>query len=304
MKILFTGATGLIGRAFIKRYAQQHTFHVVSRSNRLVNQHFHHAIQQGLIEHVDLAVLRDLNAYDAVINLAGEPIVDKRWTDQQKQRICQSRWDITQRIVDLIAVSSEPPAHFISGSAIGIYGRQAKSTDIVAIDEAFTDVHEEFAREICLRWETIALQAQSEQTRVCLLRTGIVLASDGGALDKMKLPFSLGLGGPVSSGEQIMSWIHIDDMIDGIAHVLATPALHGPINFTAPNPVSNKVFSKAYAKSLNRPCLFTVPKLALKVLMGESADLLLTGQYVVPKALLEHGYTFTYRDIDSAFNSL
>jgi hypothetical protein len=305
MKILITGATGLIGQAFIKHYAHLHTFHVVSRSADKVNQAFHHEIQQGVLEKVDLTLLNDLNAYDAVINLAGEAIVDKRWSDKQKQRICHSRWDITERIVELIKASSAPPEVFLSGSAIGIYGRQADTSQpIQPIDEQFSDYHEEFAREICQRWESIALQAQSELTRVCLLRTGIVLSPTGGALGKMKVPFSLGLGGPVSSGQQIMSWIHIDDMIQAMAHVLVSPALQGPINFTAPNPVSNAVFSKAYANSLHRPCLFTVPKLALKILMGESADLLLTGQHVVPKALLEHGYAFSHDEIDEALMSL
>ena len=305
MKILMAGATGLIGQAFIKHYSHVHTFHVVSRSADKVNHAFHHEIQQGVLEKVDLTLLNDLNAYDAVINLAGEAIVDKRWSDKQKQRICHSRWDITERIVELIKASSEPPEVLLSGSAIGIYGRQADtSQSIQPIDEQFSDYHEEFAREICQRWESIALQAQSELTRVCLLRTGIVLSATGGALGKMKVPFSLGLGGPVSSGQQIMSWIHIDDMIQAMAHVLVSPALQGPINFTAPNPVSNAVFSKAYANSLHRPCLFTVPKLALKILMGESADLLLTGQHVVPKALLEHGYTFSHVEIDEALISL
>jgi uncharacterized protein len=305
MKILITGATGLIGQAFIKHYAHLHTFHVVSRSADKVNHAFHHEIQQGVLEKVDLTLLNDLNAYDAVINLAGEAIVDKRWSDKQKQHICHSRWDITERIVALIQASSEPPEVFLSGSAIGIYGRQADTSQpIQPIDEQFSDYNEEFAREICQRWESIALQAQSELTRVCLLRTGIVLSPTGGALGKMKVPFSLGLGGPVSSGQQIMSWIHIDDMIQAMAHLLVSPTLQGPINFTAPNPVSNAVFSKAYANSLHRPCLFTVPKLALKILMGESADLLLTGQHVVPKALLEHGYVFSHDEIDEALMSL
>jgi uncharacterized protein (TIGR01777 family) len=131
-----------------------------------------------------------------------------------------------------------------------------------------------------------------------------VLAKSGGALGKMKIPFSLGLGGPVSSGQQIMSWIHIDDMVQAMGYLLTTPAIQGAVNFTAPNPVSNAVFSKAYADSLHRPCLFTVPKLALRVLMGESADLLLYGQHVVPKALLDHGYDFTHSDVNEALVSL
>ena len=301
MNILFTGATGLIGQAFIKRYADQHQFYVVSRSYSKVIQTFNDLIKTGRVEHIDLASLSDLNRFDAVINLAGEPIVDKRWNAKQKQKICHSRWDITQQLVDLCRASSHPPAHFISGSAIGIYGRQSADT---IINETFTDFHDEFSREICQQWEDIALQAASESTRVCLLRTGIVLAPTGGALGKMRLPFSLGLGGPVSSGEQIMSWIHIDDMLAGIAHVLAHHAIAGPINFTAPNPVSNKTFSQSYATSLGRPCIFTVPKVSLRVLMGESADLLLFGQKVLPEALTTSGYQFQYEHVDVALTAL
>ena len=301
MNILFTGATGLIGQAFIKRYANQHQFYVVSRSHSKVIEAFKDLVQAGRVEHVDITSFTDLNKFDAVINLAGEPIVDKRWSKKQKQRICHSRWDITQRLVDLCHASTQPPAHFLSGSAIGVYGHQPADT---LINETFTDFHEEFSRDICQQWEDIALQARSKITRVCLLRTGVVLSAIGGALGKMRLPFSLGLGGPVSSGQQIMSWIHIDDMVAGIAHVLDTDTIQGPVNFTAPKPVSNKTFSQSYAKSIGRPCIFTVPKLSLRVLMGESADLLLYGQKVLPDVLSASGYQFQFEDVDVAFAAL
>ncbi len=301
MNILFTGATGLIGQAFIKRYANQHQLYVVSRSANKVMEAFNDLVQAGRVTHVDIASLTDLNKFDAVINLAGEPIVDKRWSAKQKQRICHSRWDITQQLVDLCHASTQPPAHFLSGSAIGVYGRQSADT---LINESFTKFHEEFSRDICQQWEDIASQAASESTRVCLLRTGVVLSANGGALGKMRLPFSLGLGGPVSSGQQIMSWIHIDDMVAGIAHVLDTDTIQGPVNFTAPKPVSNKTFSQSYAKSLGRPCIFTIPKLSLRVLMGESADLLLYGQKVLPDVLSASGYQFQFEDVDVAFAAL
>ena len=144
--------------------------------------------------------LENLNDFVAVINLAGEPIVDKRWTEAQKGLIEHSRWDITQRLVDLIKASDTPPKVFISGSAIGYYGRQ----DDTKISEDFTEPHDEFSHQLCKKWEDIALSAQSEQTRVCILRTGIVLSRHGGALEKMLLPFRLGLGGPVASGKQYL----------------------------------------------------------------------------------------------------
>ncbi|MFQ3288767.1 MAG: hypothetical protein ACI93V_000987, partial [Alteromonadaceae bacterium] len=168
----------------------------------------------------------------------------------------------------------------------------------------YTDFNQEFTHDICKKWEAIALEASSEKTRVAILRTGIVLATNSGALAKMLPPFKLGLGGPISQGEQIMSWIHYQDMVAAILHIEKSKELNGPINLTAPFAVSNHHFSQALSSQLKRPCFFTTPTLLLKLLFGEMADLLLYGQNVVPTKLLDSGYSFKYPTIEAALTDL
>ena len=299
MHILMTGGTGLIGQSFIKRYADTHQFTVVTRDINRALQIFGELVAKDIVSFIRLDELASLKKVDAVINLAGEPIADKRWNAQQKQRICQSRWHITQALIDWLAGTQQKPSVVISGSAIGYYGRQGEQH----IDEHYTDIHHEFSHEICARWEEIAQHA-SDYTRVCIIRTGVVLSAQGGALAKMLMPFKLGLGGPVSPGTQGFSWIHIEDMIAGIAFLLNHDECAGVYNFTAPHPVSNKVFSKALAQRLRRPCIFTVPQFSMKLLLSEGADLLTTGQFVVPARLLDSGFTFDYPEVDKALASL
>ena len=297
LHIFITGGTGLIGAALIDNLLSKDTkVTVLTRDLE--------AARKKLPSHVELidslSTLQNLNAIDVVINLAGEPIVNKRWSDNQKQLLEKSRWDTTQQLVTLIEKSDTPPHTFISGSAIGIYGRQGNQ----AIDESFTQYHQEFSHSLCQRWEDIALKAQSDKTRVCVLRTGIVLSDKGGALSKMTLPFKLGLGGPIGAGDHYMAWIHLDDMVNGILYLIEQSSSQGVFNFTAPHPVSNREFSKALASAVNRPCLLFTPKIALKLAMGEMADLLIYGQNVVPKHLLDDGFTFLYEDINAALDSL
>ena len=290
--ILITGGTGLIGRTLVKSLHKQYAITVVTRDPnraiRLLGEH---------VKCITAEELRSVDQFDAVVNLAGEPIADKRWTDAQKARICQSRWKITQQLVDLINNSSNPPAVFVSGSAIGVYGRQGDTV----ITEEFTDFHDEFSREVCQRWEDIALEAN---TRVCILRTGVVLSDEGGALAKMLMPFRLGLGGPIGSGKQFMAWIHLDDMVNGIQFLLENDETKGVYNFTAPNPNTNHFFSLALAKRLERPCIFRVPAFVLKTLMGESSDLVLFGQKVVPQKLIDNGFKFAFPTLKTALADL
>ena len=290
--ILITGGTGLIGRTLVKSLHKQYAITVVTRdpnrATRLLGEH---------VKCITAEELRSVDQFDAVVNLAGEPIADKRWTDAQKARICQSRWKITQQLVDLINNSSNPPAVFVSGSAIGVYGRQGDTV----ITEEFTDFHDEFSREVCQKWEDIALEAN---TRVCILRTGVVLSDEGGALAKMLMPFRLGLGGPIGSGKQFMAWIHLDDMVNGIQFLLENDETKGVYNFTAPNPNTNHFFSLALAKRLERPCIFRVPAFVLKTLMGESSDLVLFGQKVVPQKLIDNGFKFAFPTLKTALADL
>ena len=242
----------------------------------------------------------DFNQTDVVINLAGESIADKRWSEAQKEEICKSRWQLTEQIAKAINQAKTPPKVFISGSAIGIYGRQSDTP----ISESFDNYHLEFTHKICQRWESLALGAKSELTRVCLLRTGIVLDANGGALKKMLPAFRLGLGGPISTGNQIMSWIHIGDMLRAIIYCIENESICGAINMTAPKAESNEVFSKLLSETLSRPCFFRVPAPVLKALLGEMSDLLLFGQNAVPNKLLENGFKFRHAELSEAFNDL
>lgn len=291
MRILITGGTGLIGSALLKHWQSEYQLTVLSRTPR--------PGATGLDYVTELAQV-DFNQLDAVINLAGEPIADKRWTDAQKERICQSRWQLTEQLVQHITAASTPPGVLISGSAIGFYGRQGEQE----ISEEYQAFFPEFSHDICARWENLALQANSPQIRVCLLRTGVVLAAEGGALKKMLPPFKLGLGGKIGSGAQYMSWIHLDDMVTLIDFLLHNDQISGAVNATAPKPVTNAVFSAALAKRLKRPALLPMPAPLLKLLFGEMSDILLYGQRVIPKKLLDAGFRFRYPNLQQALAAL
>ena len=300
MNVLITGGTGLIGRALISSLladakANNSNYHI-----SVLTRNPAKALKLLPAEVVLLSKLPAANEFnfDIVVNLAGEPIADKRWSDSQKEKICQSRWQITQQLADLINQTEHKPQVFISGSAIGYYGRQA---DNEQVDESNYQVHPEFTYEVCKKWEDIALSCNGS-TRVCVIRTGIVLSKNGGALAKMLLPFKLGLGGPMSSCKQMMSWISIDDHINAIKFLIEHPHCQGAINLTAPNPVSNTTFSQTLAKVLHRPCIFRTPKWVLSSIFGEMSDLFLTGQAVCPKYLTDQGFSFQYHSLEAALS--
>lgn len=293
MNILMTGGTGLIGRAFIKQFSDYH-FTVLTRSLAGVKKDFPDEVR--FIESLDQ--LNNLNDFDAVINLAGEPIIDKRWSDDQKKMINLSRWKITEQLATLFASSKNPPKVFLSGSAIGIYGNRGEEV----LTESSDIKNNDFPSSLCYRWEEIAAQAAS-YTRVVQLRTGIVLSADGGALSKMLMPFKYCLGGRVSCGEQFMSWIHYEDHIAAMNYLL-TANLSGPVNLVAPRPEKNKIFTELLAQTLGRIALIPVPEKILKLALGESSCLLLDSQRVIPQALLDANFTFRYPDLKSAFRDL
>ncbi|MCL9782844.1 TIGR01777 family oxidoreductase [Vibrio sp. S4M6] len=299
MKILVTGGTGFIGKELLKHFT---TFKVVllTRDIALAKRTLSYT-DHGNIDYISsLSELRDLNDFDAVINLAGEPIVDKRWTKKQKELICNSRWKITEQLVNLIHASGEPPAVFISGSAVGYYGNQ----EAHPFDESLHVNQPYFPHQVCSTWEQIAKRARSEYTRVCILRTGIVLKADGGALGKMLPPYKLGLGGPIGNGQQYMPWIHIQDMVRGIVYLLNTPHAHGKFNFCAPHPVTNKHFSQLLAKSLRRPHFMFTPRWLLKMALGESSILLFDSARAKPKRLTELGFQFNFSRLEPALKNL
>jgi uncharacterized protein len=296
MRLLITGGTGLIGSHLIPLLAEYYEITALTRNVAMADYVISHRIK--LIS--SLSAFENLDDFDVVINLAGEPLVGERWNKIQKEKIKHSRWDLTAQLVSLTKAGENPPSVFISGSAIGYYGRQGEQE----IDEDFAEPTDEFSHQLCEKWEHMALQVASASTRVCILRTGIVLSKHGGALEKMLPPFKCAIGGPLATGKQYMSWIHMHDMIKGIMHVLHHDNCSGIYNFTAPNPVSNEEFSQTLAKVLHRPCLFRTPAFVLKLLLGEMSDLLIYGQRVVPKRLLQSGFEFKHTELEESLLSL
>lgn len=294
MNILLTGGSGLIGLAFVNRF-EEHQFTLLTRSPEQAK----HRLPASVCLIDSLAQLTSLNDFDAVINLAGEPIIDKRWGVAQKEKICDSRWRTTQQLVDLFACSQSPPHTFLSGSAVGVYGNRG--------DEPLTETSavsvRDFATSLCLRWEAIAKQAQP-YTRVVLLRTGVVLAADGGALNKMLLPFKCGLGGRIGNGQQFMPWIHIQDHLSAMQFLLENTRIAGPVNLVAPEAERNREFTRALASALHRFALLPVPAFVLNIALGESSALLLDSQKVVPQVLLDAEFTFGFSNLKQTLVNL
>ncbi|MEZ9231878.1 TIGR01777 family oxidoreductase [Vibrio amylolyticus] len=299
MKLLLTGGTGFIGQELLKNL-NTHQIVILTRNISMAKTKLSHIGSNNITFLSTLSDLHDLNDFDAVINLAGEPIADKRWSENQKKRICDSRWKLTEQLVELIHASTNPPSTFISGSAVGYYGDQQTHP----FDESLHVNQDGFAHSVCQHWEVIAKRARSENTRVCILRTGIVLHPNGGALLKMLPIYKFGLGGPIGSGTQYMPWIHMIDMVRAIVHLLDTSHAEGEFNLTAPHPVTNQHFSKTLANTLKRPHLLFTPTWLIKFMLGESSSLLLDSARCKPKKLTELGFRFNYSRIEPALKNL
>ena len=247
----------------------------------------------------DTAWTHAIDGADAVVNLAGEGIADKRWTAERKAAILDSRVRATRALVGAITAARTPPRTFISSSAIGIYGTRGEEP---ATEE--TPPGPDFLASVCRQWEAEA-NAAATATRVVLLRTGIVLARHGGALPQIAMPFRFFAGGPVGSGRQYMSWIHLVDWVSMVTWTLATTAIAGPLNLTAPAPVTNADFSRALGRAMHRPALVPAPAFALRLALGEMAEaLLLGGQRVLPAKAQRHGFDFQYSTVDAALQEI
>jgi hypothetical protein len=236
---------------------------------------------------------------DAVINLAGAPVVGGRWTKERKELLRSSRVDTTRGLVSAIAKMEKKPRVLISASAIGYYGNRGE--ELVSENSASgTDFLAELAKE----WENEAVKAEEFGVRVVLLRFGIILAKQGGALPKMMLPFKFGLGGKLGSGRQWTSWIALQDVVAIVQEALRNDRWKGPMNLLAPQAARNSDFTKSLAKVLHRPAIFTAPAFALKLAMGEMAETLLGGVRVAPQVLVQNGYRFLHANLDEALKAI
>lgn len=296
MRILITGGTGLIGRSLCHALASDgHAVTVLSRTPAAV------AARCG----AGIEALGSLNAltpevsFDAVINLAGEPIASGRWTRRRRQRLWESRVSLTRKLADRIAGAHRKPAVWLSGSAIGYYGNCGDT----AIDESASAANDTLGR-LCLAWEQATGPAAEAGVRVCLLRTGLVLSREGGLLSRLRPPFRLGLGARLGSGRQWMSWIHEEDYVNLVRLLLITPDAVGPINLTAPNPVTNAEFTDTLAHALHRPAFLAVPAWVLKLALGEMSTMLLDGQRVLPTKATRLGFKFAHPTLATALPAL
>jgi uncharacterized protein (TIGR01777 family) len=299
MKVLITGATGLIGRALCGSLSEEgHTVVALSRSPETTR-----GLEAAELHKWDPGSTkfpaRALVGIDAVIHLAGEPIVARRWTEEQKKLIRDSRVLTTRALVDVFRSLDRRPAVFVCGSAVGFYGDRGDEP----LEET-APAGSGFLSEVCQEWESEAARASELGVRVVEVRTGVVLSADGGALPRMLKPFKLGLGGRLGSGKQWFPWIHITDIIGIIRHAIVTFSLEGPVNGVAPEAATNAEFTRQLARVLHRPAFMPVPEFALRVLMGEMADALFASQRVVPKAALESKYEFRYPLLRPALESL
>ncbi|NNM69465.1 MAG: TIGR01777 family protein [Gallionella sp.] len=296
MHILITGGTGLIGRQLCKALlAAGHELTVLSRKPASVPD----KCGTGVHAIASFGEWHPSQTFDAVINLAGEPIADARWTDQRKRLLWVSRVKLTQDLVRHIASAEHKPKVLLSGSAVGYYGHRSD----VALDEA-SKAGNNFAARLCEAWEDAAQGAEQVGVRVCLLRTGLVLSNNGGLLGHMLLPFKLGLGTRLGGGKQWMSWVHIDDYVGSVLRLLHDTQASGPYNMTAPQPATNAEFTATLAKVLHRPALFVAPAPLLKLAMGERACLLLEGQQVLPGKISAAGYRFQFANLFDALSHL
>ena len=300
MRVFITGATGLVGTRLVKQLLiRKEEVVVVSRRPEAAKKKFGSQVHvvEGLPQQ-EGDWMKEIDGCQAIIHLAGEPILC-RWSEVEKTELRNSRVFSTWNLVKAIEQAKERPQVLTSTSAIGYYGFHPEGD----LDET-SPPGDDFLAKLCVDWEKAALDAEKLGVRVAIIRTGVVLAKEGGALKQMLLPFRLGLGGPAGSGKQWMSWIHIDDLVDFYVKSLDLPRMKGPINGTAPEPVRNKEFSQKLASSLHRPCIFPVPAFALKLMYGEASRLVLEGQRVLPKAIRTLGLQYQYRSLDAALENL
>jgi hypothetical protein len=293
MKILISGASGLIGTAIANSLVLKgHQVAALHRNTTKTTPYWNIAGKE-----INLGIDRQI---DVVIHLAGESIVAGRWSRPKKERILKSRVEGTRLIADFFAKAAYQPKVIISASAIGFYGN--RGNEELNEDSAKGSG---FLADVCKQWEDATEAASKSGIRVVNIRSGMVLSAKGGALAKMLLPFKIGFGGIIGNGKQYISWITIDDVVGIINHIINNEDLHGPINLVSPNPVTNHCFTKELGKILNRPTIFLLPAFLARIIFGEMAEeLLLTSAKVIPGKLQDSGYFFKNPTLDGALKNL
>ena len=299
MRVTITGATGLIGSALVAELRQRgDEVTVLTRDPGRTREKFGGDVLAHAWDPESApAPAEALAGRDGVVHLAGENIA-QRWTKAAKRRIAESRERGTRNLVDGLAAADPRPPVLVSASGVGYYGFRGDEP----LDEQ-APLGDDFLASVVAVWEREADRASASGVRVVSMRNGVVLDAHGGALSKMLPPFKAGVGGPVAGGDQYLAWIHLDDVVGMMIRALEDESWSGPINATAPEPVSNAEFSKALGRALHRPAVAPVPALALRALYGEMADLVIHGQRALPRRALELGYAFRHPDLDEALRS-
>jgi uncharacterized protein len=300
MKIAIAGATGFVGSQLVAQLqAEGHLVTILTRNPQQASNRFPQAQVVSYNPLKSGEWQSSISGCDAVINLAGEPIAEKRWTPAQKRTILESRQIGTQKIVEAINLAAVKPQVLINASAIGYYG--TSETD--KFDEN-SPAGSDFLAEVCTAWETAAQAVTASGTRLVILRFGIVLGENGGALGKMLTPFSAFVGGPIGSGKQWFSWIHRDDIVKLIVAAINDPQMQGIYNATAPNPVTMTEFAHTLGTVMSRPSWLPVPNFAIEALLGEGAIVVLQGQQVIPTKTLDRGFEFQYPTLKPALTEI
>jgi hypothetical protein len=295
LKIAVTGGTGFIGKRLVRHLREKgDEVWIISRS--AASGHPHDDVP--VISWDGLKQAKDkLEGLDAIVNLAGEPI-SQRWTKSAKKRIVDSRREAAERLAEFTASLEQTPGVVVNSSGISIYG----TSETEKFDETSPPRLEDFLSEVAAEWERAADAIPAQ--RIVKLRTGVVLGREGGALPKMALPYKLMVGGNIGNGRQPLSWIHIDDLARAIRFCIERTTIQGPVNATAPHPVTNREFGRALGRALRRPHWLPLPGFALRAALGEMAELLLKGQYVIPSVLLSHGFSFAYPEAGQALEQI
>ncbi len=303
MKILITGATGLVGIRLMEELilSGREDIRILTTSKNRAQKNINFPVEifewNPLQNKIEAGALENV---DIIFHLAGESVAEGRWSSERKKRILDSRVKGTQLILDEISRSKTSPKKFISSSAVGIYGSDL-SDKVRTIDSEYGD---DFLADVCKAWEATLLNHQVDGMKAHTLRTGIVLSSEGGALTKMLTPFKMGAGGILGSGKQYMSWIHRDDLVGAFIFLMDNDCKQKAYNGVSPTPVTNKEFTKILGRVLSRPTFSPVPGFMLKLIFGEMSEILLKGQKVMPNELIAEGYNFQYEELGAALEEI